>query len=301
MGRRSSLTPKRAHIAASGPFNDVLQSEIGPSASATSYDDLQDSLPTDDLAEEELGSHDDDIDVAPAPRKGKGTMRSRPRIESDDELEDGDEEGYVEALPVVKSPPSHRIRKAVEPTFSIVPSSSKRVATSPKTVRGTGGLFSPVRPRSALIKSVPPPVLSDEEQWETRSPRANGTAPNPSPKKDAQNDDSSAQSKGKPPLKVEVTPAVGNPSAPPVANDKLLITIRHPPTEKENKFKVKSTHVVGRVLSSACGAFKLDPNGASLMLWSEEDGLETSYPCGNHLSMGNIATDGTIFTIELAK
>jgi hypothetical protein len=185
MGRRSSLTPKRAHIAASGSFNEVLQSEVGPSASATSYDDLQDSLPTDDLAEEELGSNYDDLDVAPASRKGKGTMRSRPRIESDDE---GDEEGYVEARPVVKSPPSHRIRKAVEPTFSIVPSSSKRVATSPKTVRGTGGPFSPVRPRSALIKSVPPPILSDDEQWETKPPRANGTAPNPSPKKDAQND-----------------------------------------------------------------------------------------------------------------
>jgi hypothetical protein len=191
MGRRSSLTPKRAHIAASGSYNDVLHSEIGPSASATSYDDLQDSLPTDDLAEEELGSHDDDLDVAPAVRKGKGTMRSRHRIESDDELEDDDEEGYVEAPPVVKSPPSHRIRKAVEPTFSIIPSSSKRVSTSPKTVRGTG-LFSPVRPRSVimpgLIKSVPPPVLSDEEQWETKSPRANGTAPNPSPKKAGQND-----------------------------------------------------------------------------------------------------------------
>ena len=192
MGRRSSLTPKRAHIAASGSYNDVLHSEIGPSASATSYDDLQDSLPTDDLAEEELGSHDDDLDVAPAVRKGKGTMQSRPRIESDDELEDDDEEGYVEAPPVVKSPPSHRIRKAVEPTFSIIPSSSKRISTSPKTVRGTGGLFSPVRPRSVLmpglIKSVPPPVLSDEEQWETKSPRANGTAPNPSPKKAGQND-----------------------------------------------------------------------------------------------------------------
>lgn len=188
-GHRLSLTPKRAHIAASGSYNNVFQSEIGPSASATSYDDLQDSLPTDDLAEEELGSHDDDVDIAPAALKGKGVMRSRPRVESDDELEDGDEEGYVEAPSVVKLPPSYRIRKSVEPTFSIIPSSSKRVATSPKTVRGTGGPFSPVIPRSALIKSVPPPppVPSDEEQWETKSPRANGVPPNPSPKKDAQN------------------------------------------------------------------------------------------------------------------
>ena len=179
--RRSSLTPMRAHIAASGSFNNALQSEIAPSASGTSYDDLQDSLPTDDLADEELGSHNVDFDITPALRKGKATMRSRPRIESDDEFEDGDEEGYVEAPPVLKSPPSHRIRKVAEPSFSIVPSSSKRVAASPKAVRG--GLFSPVRPRSTQIKSVPPPVLSDEEQWETKSPRT----PNPSPKKDAQN------------------------------------------------------------------------------------------------------------------
>lgn len=189
IGRRSSLTPRRPHITPVS-LNDIFPSEIDPGASTTSYDDLQDSLPTDDLAEEELGSHDDELDVAPAPRPGKGkaTMRSRPRIESDDELDDGDEERYVEAPPVtvVKLPPSHRIRKTVEPTFSIVPSSSKRAATSPKTVRGSGGLFSPVRPRSALIKSVPPPVVSDEEQWET--PRANGTAPNLSPKKETQND-----------------------------------------------------------------------------------------------------------------
>jgi hypothetical protein len=73
--------------------------------------------------------------------------------------------------------------------------------------------------------------------------------------------DSSAQWKAKHPLKVEVTPAAGNSSTPPVASEKMLITIRHPPTEKENKFKVKSTHTVGRVLSSACVAFELDPNG----------------------------------------
>jgi len=36
---------------------------------------------------------------------------------------------------------------------------------------------------------------------------------------------------------------------------------------------------------------------ASLMFWSEGDGFEISYPCGNHLSMGSIATNGTIFTI----
>jgi hypothetical protein len=145
-----------------------MPSEIGPSASATSYDDIQD-IPTDDFAEEELGSHDDDLDVAPAPRKGKGMIRSRPRVESDDEPEGGDEEGYVEALPVVKSP---RVRNAVDPSFSIVPSSSKRIGTPPKAARSPRGLFSPGKARSGLVKSAPAPALSDEEQWEAKPPRA---------------------------------------------------------------------------------------------------------------------------------
>ena len=71
--------------------------------------------------------------------------------------------------------------------------------------------------------------------------------------------DSPAPTKFKPQLTVNVAPALAPVSAPP--NDKLLITIRHPPTEKENKFKVKATHAVGRVLSSACVAFGLNPNG----------------------------------------
>jgi len=37
------------------------------------------------------------------------------------------------------------------------------------------------------------------------------------------------------------------------------------------------------------------------MHWSEEDGLETSYRCGNDLSMGSVAVEGTVFIIELAK
>jgi hypothetical protein len=306
MRRKSSLTPKRVHIAASGSSNDVIQSESGLGASATSYDDIQDSVPTDDFAEEELVSHDDDFDVTPARRMGKNKTRSRPRIESDDEPGDADEEGYVEALPVVKLPPSHRMRNVVEPSFSIVPSSSKRISTPPKTVRGSRGLFSPVRVRSGLFKAAPPPALSDEEKWETKPPRANvavvpETVLNLSPQKDAQKDDFSTQSKTKPQLNLQATSALATPPAPPVASDKLLITIRHPPTEKENKFKVKATHTVGRVLSSACVAFGLDANGASLMLWSEDDGVEMSYLCENHLSMGSIATDGTVFTIELAK
>ena len=58
---------------------------------------------------------------------------------------------------------------------------------------------------------------------------------------------------------LHVATAVGPTTTP--TNDKLLITIRHPPTEKENKFKVKATHTVGRVLSSACLAFGLNVDG----------------------------------------
>jgi hypothetical protein len=50
---------------------------------ATSYDDIQDNLLTDDVAEEEPGSYDDDFNVALAPRKGNS--KSRGRIGSDDE------------------------------------------------------------------------------------------------------------------------------------------------------------------------------------------------------------------------
>jgi len=117
--------------------------------------------------------------------------------------------------------------------------------------------------------------------------------------RETQNDDSASPSKFKPQLKVDVATAPAPASTLP--SDKLLITIRHPPTKTENKFKVKATHTVGRVLSSACVAFGLNPNGASLMHWSEEDGVETSYRCETDLSMGGVAVDGSIFIIELAK
>lgn len=191
-GRRSSLTPRRAHKAASRSYNEVTQSEIGPSASGTSYDDIQD-VPTDDFGEEELGSHDDELDVAPSPRKGKGTTRSHPRIDSEDEPEGGDEEGYVEALQVVKVLTSQRMRNPAEPSFSITPSSSKRIGTSPKAVRASRGLFSPARAGSSLMKPAPPTALSDEEQWEAKPPRAfvavvPEAVPNTSPPKYSQND-----------------------------------------------------------------------------------------------------------------
>ncbi|KAH9990639.1 hypothetical protein BJV74DRAFT_836942 [Russula compacta] len=298
---KPSLTPKRAaHIVASRSSNEATQPEDGLSGPATSYDDVQDILSAGALAEEDLGSYEDDFDIAPAPRKGKDKGKSRARIESDDEPEDGDEDGYAAAVPVAKLPTSYRMRNAVEPSFSIVPSSPKRVATPPKTNRGLGG-----------------PGHSDEEQGDVKPPAYNAykhlqvaadvssrrtrTTPNSGTPKEAQDDgtDPAAQSKPKPQLKLEVAPSLAPAPAPPT--DKLLITIRHPPTEKENKFKVKATHTVGRVLASACVAFGLNATSAVLMLWTEEDGIEIPYPCENHLSMGSVAADGTIFIIELSK
>jgi hypothetical protein len=147
-----------------------VQSEDGlGTAAASSYDDIGDMLPIDDVAEDELGFYDEEFEVAITPRKGKG--KSRTRIESDDEADAGDGEGYVEASPVAKLPVSYRSRSTVEPSFSIVPSSPKRMSTSPKGnrgLRGPRGQFSPVRPRSGLIESFQPPIFSDEEQAETK-------------------------------------------------------------------------------------------------------------------------------------
>lgn len=41
-------------------------------------------------------------------------------------------------------------------------------------------------------------------------------------------------------------------------DDKLLITISYPPGNQSSKFKVKGKHNVGKVLQSACSAFRLD-------------------------------------------
>ncbi|KAH9018778.1 hypothetical protein EDB83DRAFT_172832 [Lactarius deliciosus] len=189
--------------------------------------------------------------------------------------------------------------------------------------------------KSGVNNLAPAPVLSDEEQVEVRSPvkplrkpvqlvpdsspLTDGTpkepaAPTPAALKDAQHE-YPPQPKFNPQLKVPAqfaaAPASTTSSAPAPAQtpakaaphpfDKILITIRHTPTEKENKFKVKSTHLVGRVLTSACSAFGLNPTGATLMAWTEEDGLEMTSPCTNDASMGTVATDGAIFIIELAK
>jgi hypothetical protein len=303
-------------------------------------------MPTDDFAEEELGSYDDEFEDTPAPPKGKGkaTASSRARIESDDD-DEYDDDGHAEdAAAAARGPAwfapylaqSTTATKA-DPSFSILPlSPPKRVglpATSPQRLSvHAPGLFSP-RVKSGVNIPTPPPVLSDEEQ-EVRtpfkllckplqvvpdaSPRPDGTskepaAPTPVALKDDQHE-YPPQPKFNPQLKVPAKFAAAPASTLALSQtpvkaesqstrpfDKILITIRHPPTEKENKFKVKSTHLVGRVLTSACSAFGLSSTGATLMAWMDEDGFEMTSPCANDSTMGSVATDGAMFIIELAK
>ncbi|KAI0291280.1 hypothetical protein BC826DRAFT_485534 [Russula brevipes] len=257
---KSSFTPRRAREAASGSSNEVSR--------VTSYGDIQDGFPADHVAEEDPGSYDDDFDVALAPRKSKS--KSRARIGFDDEPEDGGEEGYVEAPPIVKLPASYRLRNAGEPAFSIVPSPSKRVSTPSRTSRGLG-LLSSIRVRSGPAKSFPPPALNDEEQGEAKPPTYKLTQiasdESPCPGGQFQKDDPATPSKFKPRLKPQVSPALV--PAPASHGDRLLITIRHLPTEKDNKFKVKATHAAGRVLTIACVAFELNASGyVCLLTWS---------------------------------
>ncbi|KAI9450606.1 hypothetical protein BJY52DRAFT_1301642 [Lactarius psammicola] len=345
----SPITTRRAHDAPSGSSNEATQSDNGLTP-ATSYDDVPDSMPTDDFAEEELGSYDDDFEDTPAPPKGKGKAKasSRPRIESDEE-DEYDDDGHADDAAAARGPgwfvpyPVQNTAIKADPSFSILPlSPPKRMglpATSPQRLSVHAPvLFSP-RVKSGVSNPAAPPVLSDEEQVEVRVPptkplrkpvqvvpdalsHTDGTskeptAPTSAALKDAQHE-YPPQPKFNPQLKVPAqfaaAPAAAPTSAPAPAQtpakaasqstqpfDKILITIRHPPTEKENKFKVKSTHLVGRVLTSACAAFGLSPTGATLMEWMEEDGLETTSSCANDASMGSVAIDGSIFVIELAK
>ncbi len=178
--RNSPLATRRVHDAPSGSSNGTTQSENGLSLPATSYDDVPESMPTDDFAEEDLGSYDEDFDDTPALRKGKGKAKTsaRARIESDEEGE-YDDDGHVEdaATATARGPgwffPYQVQNTAIkaDPSFSILPLTPKRAgisAASPQrvSVHGTG-LFSS-RVKSGIIITAPQPVLSDEEQGETR-------------------------------------------------------------------------------------------------------------------------------------
>lgn len=176
----SPLATRRAHDAPSGSSNEATQSENGLTP-ATSYDDVPDSMPTDDFAEEGLGSYDDDFEDTPAPPKGKGKAKanSRARIESDEE-DEYDDDGRAEDAAAVRGPgwfvpyPVQTTAIKADPSFSILPlSPPKRVglpATSPQRLSvHSPVLFSP-RVKSGVSNPVPPPVLSDEEQVEVRVP-----------------------------------------------------------------------------------------------------------------------------------
>jgi hypothetical protein len=58
-------------------------------------------------------------------------------------------------------------------------------------------------------------------------------------------------------------------------NDKVLITIEHPPTGQENRFKVKNKHIVERVLARACNAFGID--STKYVIFLVNDRLETDF------------------------
>ncbi|KZV63622.1 hypothetical protein PENSPDRAFT_757807 [Peniophora sp. CONT] len=71
----------------------------------------------------------------------------------------------------------------------------------------------------------------------------------------------------------------------PLPNEKILITIAHPESDQESKFKIKGKHLAERVISHACDAFKLDMNYARLMLEEEVDGIEMSSECDRNQMM----------------
>ncbi|KAN0137864.1 hypothetical protein V8E53_004348 [Lactarius tabidus] len=329
-GNSSHIT-RCAPDAPSRSSNEATQSENDLSAPATSYDDVHDSMPT-DFAEEELGSYEDDFEDTPAQPKGKGKSKSsaRARIESDaeDEYDDdgrAEDAGAMRGLSWLVSSPVQNTTTKTDPSFSILPiSPSKRVAlpsTSPQRLSAHGSVLFATRAKLGVNNPAASTALSDDEP---RKPpqvvtdallRTDGTskepaAPTPVALKDSQHE-YPPQPKFNPQLKVPAAFAAATTSTSATSQtpakgasqafDKILITIRHPPTEKENKFKVKSTHLVGRVLTSACSAFGLSSTSATLMAWLEEDGLELTEPCANDVPMGSVATDGAIFIIELPK
>ena len=169
-----------SHVTRCGPdapsrsSNEATQSENDLSAPATSYDDVQDSMPT-DFAEEELGSYEDEFEDTPAPLKGKGKAKSsaRTRIESDaeDEYDDdgrAEDAGAARSFSWLAQSSAQNTTTKTDPSFSILPlSPPKRIAlpsTSPQrlSVHGTGLLFSP-RAKLGVNNAAASTALSDDE------------------------------------------------------------------------------------------------------------------------------------------
>lgn len=171
-GNSSPIT-RCAPDAPSRSSNETTQSENDLSAPATSYDDVQDSMPT-DFAEEELGSYDDEFEDTPAPSKGKGKAKSsaRARIESDaeDEYDDdgrAEDAGAMRGLSWLVSSPVQNTTTKTDPSFSILPlSSSKRVAqpsTSPQRLSAYGSVLFSSRAKLGVNNPAAPTALSDDE------------------------------------------------------------------------------------------------------------------------------------------
>ncbi|VDB88934.1 unnamed protein product [Peniophora sp. CBMAI 1063] len=73
--------------------------------------------------------------------------------------------------------------------------------------------------------------------------------------------------------------------AEPLPDEKILVTIAHPDSQQESKFKIKGKHTVEKILKPACQAFGLDMNYARLILEEEVDGIEMSSECDRHQTM----------------
>jgi hypothetical protein len=188
-GPRDNAIPQHAHTthgngphatrhapdAPSGSSNEATQSENDLSAPATSYDDVQDSMPT-DFAEEELGEDEDEFEDTPAPPKGKGKAKAsaRARIESDAEDEDeyGDygrakDAGASRGPAWLASYLAQNTTTKTDPSFSILPTSPPKRAVLPSTSPQRVSVHSPVlffpRVKLGVNNSAAQPVVSDEE------------------------------------------------------------------------------------------------------------------------------------------
>ncbi|KAI0061894.1 hypothetical protein BV25DRAFT_1916552 [Artomyces pyxidatus] len=283
--------PAVERVVGRAPSVPVMATEIpvNPS-SGSSVDDDMVNIPSDDLYDDELYEEGDDTEVSPM--KGKG--RARQRIESEEEEEEEEEEEDImpgsstqptieSAIPAMSSVKTSLVRAA--------PASASHVLTPKDNVRD---MFSP-NGKTALSY--------DKDDWNTMGKNTDNVgAGSPSL-------DRISKSKGTPQKAVkypslDATPApkfkpqVAHP-ADALPDGKILITIAHPSSGQESKFKVKGKHLVGRVLASACAAFKIDATHAKLLIQTEDDGVEMSYECKIDESMAEAGADnGSHFTIQ---
>ncbi|THH20499.1 hypothetical protein EW146_g875 [Bondarzewia mesenterica] len=189
-------------------------------------------------------------------------------------------------------------------TYEMVTSPRAAVPSrqAPKALHRDEDLFERAK-ASPVQKQIYRPDIASPKQispskWTSQSVASQGESDAPS----------TAKPKFKPQL-LKQSPVLsadktqGHVQMPSQLDDKILITIAHPPTGQENKFKIKGRHVVERVLISACNAFKLDYERARLVLQEadeSEDEMELMMECSNEDTMTKAgAYDGSMFIIKL--